>query len=174
MPKTKLQKEGMLTALTDRLGRSQGVVLVGTSGIKVDEIEQIRDTLFTHGLQFQVAKNSLLKLALEENKMSVPAELLDQPLGLVYSYADPVAAAALTVPFKKEIEKLQVLGGLVGNEFMSADQVVALSKLPSREQLLGQLVGTLQAPISGFVNVLAGNIRGLVTVLGAIRDTKAA
>ncbi len=174
MPKTRVQKEEILSKLTDRLGRSQGVVLVGTQAVKVDEIEQIRDGLYEHGLQFQVAKNSLLKRALEETKTDVPAELLDQPLALIYSYADPVAAARLLMPFTKDIENLKVLGGIVDGNFVTAAQVEALAKLPSREQLLGQLVGTLQAPLSGFVNVLAGNIRGLVNVLSAVRDSKAA
>ena len=172
MSKTRLQKEEILSKLTDRLDRSQGVVLVSTLGVKVDEMEQIRDSLFQEGLQLQVAKNSLLKRALEETGTEVPAELLDQPIGLVFSYSDPVAAAKLTMPFTKDIESLKVLGGIIDKHFVSDAQVASLAKLPSREQLLGQLVGTLQAPLTGLVNVLQGNIRGLVTVMAAIRDTK--
>lgn len=164
----------MLATLTDRLGRSQSVVFISVQGVKVDEMEAIRSGLFEQGLQVQVAKNTLLKQALSAAGSEVPTELLDQPLALVFSYDDIVAGPKVVMPFTKDIESLQVLGGLMDKAFIQPTQVAALAKLPSREQLLGQLVGTLQAPISGLVNVLAGNIRGLVTVLAQIRDAKPA
>ncbi len=174
MPKTRQQKEALLAQVSDRMQRAQSVVFVGVTGVKVDEVEQMRDAFHKDGVQLQVAKNSLLKIALAESKLEVPAELLDQPLALVFSYDDPVAGPKLVAPFLKDVEAMQVLGGISDGAFITPAQVSALSKLPSREQLLGQLVGTLNAPISGFVNVLAGNIRGLVNVLGAIRDQKPA
>lgn len=168
MPKTRAQKEQLLSAFSDRVGRSQSVVFVSTIGIKVDDIEMMRDSLFEHSLQLQVAKNSILKLALEELKIEVPQELLDQPLALIYSYEDVVAAPKQTVAFRKEIEALNLLGGIADGTFITPAQVEAYAKLPSREQLLAQLVGTLNAPLVGVVNVLAGNLRGLVNVLTAI------
>lgn len=174
MPKTRAQKEQLLSAFSDRLGRSQSVVFVSTIGIKVSEVEMMRDSLFEHGLQLQVAKNSVLKLALSELKLEVPQELLDQPLALVYSYDDVVAAPKQTAAFKKEIEALNILGGIADGTFITPAQVASYAKLPSREQLLAQLVGTLQAPISGLVNVFAANLRGLVNVLNAIKDVKTA
>ena len=68
---------------------------------------------------------------------------------------------------------MKLLGGVLGQQVMNAAEVKALAKIPSKEQLLGQLVGTLNAPISGFVNVLAGNLRGLVNVLNAVKEQKA-
>jgi large subunit ribosomal protein L10 len=174
MPKTRPQKEEILHKTVDRLQRSQSVVFVKVQGVKVGDLETIRDTLFKDGLQLQVAKNNLFKLALQEVKMEVPAELLNQPVGMVFSYDDAVAAAKLMAPFAKSIDAMELVGGLMDGAFLSATQVEALSKLPSRDQLLGQLVGTLAAPLSGMVNVLQGNIRGLVTALGQIRDAKTA
>lgn len=174
MPKTRVQKEQLLSAFSDRLGRSQSVVFVSTIGVKVGEIEMMRDALFEQGLQLQIAKNSILKLALDELKIEVPQELLDQPLALVYSYNDVVAAPKQASAFKKEVEVLNILGGIADGTFITPAQVESYAKLPSREQLLAQLVGTLQAPISGLVNVFAGNLRGLVNVLTAIKDAKAA
>lgn len=164
----------MLASLTDRLGRSQSVVFISVKGVRVDEVETIRNALFEQGLQLQVAKNTLLKRALTETGSEIPAELLDQSLALIFSYDDPVAAPKVVMPLTKDIETLQILGGLMDKVFIDAKKVEALSKLPSREQLLGQLVGTLQAPISGLVNVLHGNIRGVVQVLAQIRDAKPA
>ena len=174
MPKTRAQKEEILSKTVDRLGKASSVVLVNIQGVKVGEIEAIRDGLFAQGLHLQIAKNSLLKRALEEVKIEVPTELMDQPLGLIMSYEDPVAAAKLTNQFKADIETLEVVGGIYNQAFMSVSEVDALAKLPSREQLLGQLVGTLSVPLSGMLNVLQGNIRGLVTVLSQISEGKTA
>jgi large subunit ribosomal protein L10 len=174
MPKTRAQKEHMLASLNDRLTRAQSVVFISVKGVRVDEVETIRNALFEQGLQLQVAKNSLLKRALTDTGSEVPQELLDQPVGLVFSYEDPIAASKVVMPLTKDIETLQVLGGLMDKVFIETAKVEVLSKLPSREQLLGQLVGTLQAPISGLVNVLHGNIRGLVQVLAQVRDAKPA
>src|ERR1044072_1956417 len=118
MPKSRLQKEEILSKMTDRLSRSQSVVLVSVQGVKVDEIESIRNSLFEQGLQLQVAKNSILKLALKETGSEVPAELLDQSLALIFSYDDPVAAPKTVLPFTKDIEALQILGGLMDKAFI--------------------------------------------------------
>ncbi len=175
MPKTKAQKTALLQSYTEHIGSAQSVVIVSTTGIKVSDIEAIRDAIYPQGLTLQVAKNSLLKLALAEHKVEgVPAEVLDQPIALLYSKEDPIAGPKTIKEFGKKIETLTVLGGITEGAFITPAQVKAYADLPSREQLLGQLVGTLQAPISGMVNVLAGNLRGLVTVLGAIKDQKAA
>jgi len=163
----------MLALTKERLQKAEAVTLVKISGVKVGEIEDIRNAIYPQGVQLEVAKNSLLKLALAEAGITVPTELLDQPLGLLYGYQDPVSAAKVAQPFVKEIEAFEVVGGIVGGQFVSSAQVAALANLPGVDQLRAQLVGTLQAPISGFVNVLAGNIRGLVNVLTAVKDSKA-
>src|SRR4051812_18000590 len=110
MPKTRPQKEEILAALVDRLGRSQSVGILSVLGVKVDEIEGMRGALFEQGLNLQVAKNSLLKRALQETGSEIPAEILDQSIALVYSYHDPVAGPKTIAPFLKEIEALKILG----------------------------------------------------------------
>ncbi|CAN5173976.1 50S ribosomal protein L10 [soil metagenome] len=174
MPKTRVQKEAILGTIADRVGRSESIVFISLEKIRVDEVEQLREVFFKDGLQLQVAKNSLLKKVLEDAKLEVPAEILDQPLGLVYSYDDAIAGPKAVTPFLKEIENLKILGGITSGAFITDAQVSALAKLPSREQLLSMLVGTLQAPISGTVNVLAANLRNLVQVLSAVKDAKPA
>jgi large subunit ribosomal protein L10 len=172
MPKTRQQKEELLQEFADRLNRSAAVVFVSMAGVKVGEVEQIRDGLFPQGLQLQVAKNSLLRRVLADQDMTVPDEVLDQPLGLVYSYEDAVAAPKAVQGFVAEIDALKVLGGLMDGQYLAESQVTTLAKLPGREQLLAQTVGTIAAPLNGLVNVLHGNLRGLVTALGQIRDQR--
>lgn len=174
MPKTRAQKIAIVEQLTDRVSRSQSIVFVTLSKVTVAEMEELRDAFFQAGLQLQVPKNSLLQRVLSEQKIEVPAEVTDQPIAIIFSYEDAVLGPKTVMPFTKDIENLTVLGGIADGVFISAAQVEAYSKLPSREQLLGQLVGTLQAPVSGLVNVLAGNLRGLVNVLNAIKDAQAA
>lgn len=163
-----------MAAFSDRLSRSQSVVFLTVEKMKVDEMERLRDAFFDVGLQLQVAKNSLLKRVLTDLSLDVPAEVLDQPLALLYSYEDAILGPKTLAPFQKELENLNIVGGIVDKVFITAEQVEMYAKLPSREELLAKLVGTLNAPISGFVNVMAGNLRSIVTVLGAIRDTKTA
>jgi len=170
MPKTRQQKAEILAKSTDRFSRASSVTFVALTGVKVGQIESIRDSLFSNGLQLQVAKNSILKRALEGMGAEIPQALLDQPLGMIFAYDDAVLGAKAAMSFVKEIEAFQVLGGLLDNNFISAKQVEALASLPSREMLLSQVVGTIAAPLSGFVNVLQGNLRNLVNVVSAIRD----
>jgi len=143
MPKTRVQKEAILTKTTDRLAKAKSVVLVKVQGVKVSELEAIRDGLFPSGLQLQVAKNTLFKLALKESNIEIPAELLDQPVGMVFSYDDVVAPAKQVSTFLKDIPALEIVGGVMDGVYLTTKQVEALAKLPSREQLLGQTRGSL-------------------------------
>jgi large subunit ribosomal protein L10 len=173
MPKSRAQKEQLLSELTNSLGTAKSAVILSVQGVKVGEFESIRDELFKGGMYIHVAKNSLLKRALAEQNQDVPADLLDQPVALVFSFEDEVAAAKAIAPFAKDIEALSMLGGMVNGSFINAKQVEALAKLPSREQLIAQLLGTLQAPVRGLATVLQGNLRGLVTVLTRISEQQA-
>jgi len=88
-------------------------------------------------------------------------------------YNDEVAAAKLIADFAKGREGIEVVGGLLEGSFVDASAINQLSSLPSREELLAKLVGSINMPVSGFVNVLAGNLRGLVYALNAIKESKA-
>jgi large subunit ribosomal protein L10 len=92
----------------------------------------------------------------------------------LFGKEDEVAPAQLIAQFAKTHEVVTLFGGILEGKFIDAAKVKELSALPSKQQLLGQLVGTLNAPISGFVNVLAGNLRNLVGVLNNIKQSKAA
>jgi len=98
---------------------------------------------------------------------------LDGKLAVVFGYQDEVTPAKVVNEFIKTNEaNLQINGGILENRFISKEQVISLAKLPSKLELLSKLVGTINAPVSGFVNVLAGNLRGFVTVLKAIEEKK--
>ena len=113
----------------------------------------------------------MLLKALAEAKIEATLEAKGN-VAVAYSDVDPVAPARLVRQAANANEKLVILGGILEGAFISRDKVLALAALPGRLELLAKTVGTLQAPISGFVNVLAGNIRGLVNVLQAVKDEK--
>ena len=174
MAKTRAQKEEKLVELTDKLSKMKGAVLVDYRGLKVKDAQKIREKSWAEEVDYEVIKKTLLKLALKGAKLegTVDPKALEGNIGMVVGYTDEAATAKFAATASKEIEAFKILGGLFEGKFVSAAQVKALASLPSRVELLGQLVGTLQAPVSGFVNVLAGNLRGLVQVLNSIKEAK--
>ncbi len=174
MPKTRAQKEQKLVELTDKLSKMKGAVLVDYRGLKVKDAQKIREKSWAEEIDYEVIKKTLLKLALKGASLEgvVDPKALEGNIGLIVGYTDEAATAKFAASASKEVEAFKILGGLFEGKFVSTSQVQALAALPSRVELLGKLVGTLQAPVSGFVNVLAGNLRGLVQVLNSIKESK--
>ena len=165
MPLTKAEKQVILDELTQKVPASKAIVFADYRGTTVKELSQLRDTLQKSGLKFTVAKNTLLKRALDQAGYTVSPELLDQPVGITIDETDEIQPAKLLQEFTKEHQNLKILGALINGSWIDAKQVAQFAKLPSRDQLLAQVVGTIAAPLTGMVTVLSGNIRGLVSVL---------
>lgn len=172
MAVSKQKKEEILQELEDKISRLKTAVFIDFSGIDVAALNKIRNELRAAEADLQVAKKTLLNLALKKHKVDLNVRELQGQVAAIFGYKDETAPARILYKFTKEVEKLKILAGLLGKEFLSVERVEALAKLPSRKELLGQMVGSMQAPVSGFVNVLAGNIRGLVQVLGAISQSQ--
>ena len=173
MPLTKAEKQVILDELTQKVPASKAIVFADYRGTTVKELSELRDTLHKSDLKFTVAKNALLKRALDQAGYSVSAEVLDQPVGITIDENDEVQPAKLLQEFTKEHKNLKILGALINGSWIDAKQVAAFAKLPGREQLLAQVVGTIAAPLTGMVTVLSGNIRGLVSVLKQQSEKKA-
>jgi large subunit ribosomal protein L10 len=175
MPKTKIQKQVIFRDLSEKIKKSKSIVFAGFNALGVKDNENLRDQLGKENSEYYVAKKTLLNLALKENKIEINPKDLGGKVAAVFSYEDEVASAKILGNFRKDkekAEKISFLGGILEGKFLNKEEVEALSKLPSKTELYGRLVGSLNAPISGFVNVMAGNLRGLVTVLKAIGDKK--
>ena len=173
MAKTKQQKEQVIAELTTGIKESKAVVFANIQGLTVQETEALRGTCREQGISCVAAKKTLVRKALADAGMDIDTKAFDGGVAVFVGNTDEVAPAQIVANFAKDHEITTIFGGVLEGEFIDAAKVIALSKLPSKQQLLGQLVGTLNAPVSGFVNVLAGNIRGLVTVLNGIKDAKA-
>ena len=170
-------KEQALNQLTQDLGRMKLAVMTDYRGLTVAEAEELRANLRAEGMAYRVTKNTLLRLALKANPAMAeldPAQFTG-PLALAFGFDDEVAPARVIFQYAKAHEALEIVGALTPEgELLTPAQVKALATLPTREQLIGQVVGTIAAPLTGFVGVLSANVRSILNVLNAIKDAQAA
>lgn len=172
MAKTREQKAQELALLKEQIS-GKAVVFAGYSTLTVKALDELRGKLRESGATFKVTKNTLLKKAVEESGLNnIPAEVFKVQLGIAASNQDEVDPNRIIVEFAKTNEALKILGGIVDGKFVDESGVRQLASLPSRDELNAKVVGSINAPLSGLVNVLAGNLRGLINVLGAVRDQK--
>ncbi|MGB3073066.1 MAG: 50S ribosomal protein L10 [Candidatus Moraniibacteriota bacterium] len=171
----KSQKTELIAGVAAKAKGSKALVFANFKGVSVKDITTLRRSLRETGSSWQVLKKTLLNRALDEVGVKVDARALDGQVGVAFS-VDEVAAAKTIADFIKahKDSTLSIVGGSLGSEALSVEAVKALAKLPSKDELRAKLVGTLQAPIAGFVRTLSGNLTGLVRVLGAVRDVKGA
>lgn len=173
MPKTRAQKAEIVAKVADRFKSMKAAAFSSVSGYTMAQADALREKAREANVDIFVTKKTLLKLAAKEAGLpELSDEILDGSVLTAVAYSDEVSAAKLLKGLTKENEAMSLLGGILEGNVIDAAGVNRLAALPSKQQLLGQLVGTLQAPVSGFVTVLAGNLRGLVTVLGAVKDKK--
>ena len=172
MPKTKQQKEAEVQKLKDGLERAKTVVFVSYDGLKVKESQKLRENLKKEGVTFFALKKSLLNKALEGSDLPVKMDELSGGLAAAFGYADEVTPARILADFMKGKENLKIRGGLLEKKYLSAQEIISLAKLPGKLEMLAKTLATMKAPVSGFVNVLAGNLRGLVNVLNALKQSK--
>ena len=170
MAKTRKEKEQILAQLQEDL-QQRAVVLADYQGLTVAEVTDLRDQLFETGYRMMVVKNTILGKALKDANLDISDEALNQPLSVIVA-SDEVAVSKLVEKFAKDHDKITIIGGWIDGKFVDATYITTLSKLPGREELLAKLVGSINAPISGFVNVVAGNLRGLVSVIKQYAESK--
>ncbi|MFA5021495.1 MAG: 50S ribosomal protein L10 [Patescibacteria group bacterium] len=173
MAKTRQQKETTVKDLVSRLKSSKSIVFANFDKLKVKEIEKLRKNCHRENVDYVVAKKTLMKVAFKEAGITdVDPKTLDQGIALVLGINDEVAPARIIQDFAKDHEALKAIGGVLEGKFIPREKIIELAKLPSREVLLAKVLGSIKAPVSGFVNVLAGNLRNFVYVLNAIKETK--
>jgi len=172
MPKTKQQKEEALEQAQEDVKGAKAIVFVGYHGLTVGQIEDLRSQLRAEQVKFKVIKKTLIKKAMEAAKLDVEVKNLGQGLAVAYGMNDEVSPAKVLAKFQKENEVLKIYGGVLEAKFMDEAQVMALSKLLSKPELYAKLVGSINAPVSGFVNTLAGVMRGFVQVLNGVKEAK--
>jgi|SRR3989339_652752 len=173
MAKTRQKKEAEVKNLADNFADAKAVVFTTFSNLSVADSRNLRNDLRNEGVAYVASKKTLLKKVLADSRVGeIGLADFTGNVGLAFGKADEVAPAKITAKFAKGREGFVIRGGILEGVFITAEKVMELAQLPSRDELLAQTVRTINAPISGFVNVLAGNLRGLANVLNAIRNTK--
>ena len=167
------QKARSIEALAAKL-QGGSAVLVDYQGMDVARSTDLRRRSREAGLEFIVAKNTLTKRAANEAGVEDLSEYLVGPTALAFS-GDPVVSAKLMAEFADQVDSFTLKGGLLGDgRVLNQADVVALSRLPGREQLLAQVVGSISSPLTGLVTVLNNTIQGLVSALNQIAEQKGA
>ncbi len=160
------EKREVVTALHDVFAKTGVVVVAHYAGLTVADMTRLRSDMRSAGGQLKVAKNRLVKLALEGTDAKGIADLLKGPTCLAFS-ADPIAAPKVAVKFAKGKEKFVILGGAMGAQVLDANGVSSLASLPSLDELRAKLIGLLQAPASKIARTLNEPGAQLARVFGA-------
>jgi len=167
-------KKLVVADIKDKLSRAKGAILVDYRGLTVEEVTALRKQFREAGVEYKVLKNTLIQLAAKELDLSELDQYLEGPTAVAFGYNDPVIPAKILTEFIKKTKKMEIKGGLVEGKVIDNSGVQYLSDLPSREVLLAKLLGSMNAPISGFVGVLGGTLRSLLYTLNAIKEQKEA
>jgi len=170
---TKNKKQKIIKELGEKIDKAKSVVFANYQGVSANDINDLRTKFKEADSEYVVAKKSLMGLAFGKSQMKgVKTKEMEGEVAVVFGYVDEVAPAKLIDEFSKDHKSMQMVGGVIENKFIDADRVKELAKLPSKIELYAKVVGSIKAPVSGFVNVLGGNLRNLVYVLNAIQEKK--
>jgi large subunit ribosomal protein L10 len=167
------QKEAVVAEVASEIAGAQAIVLAENRGMPVADMTQLRAKARASGVYFRVVKNTLVRRAVAGTPYEKLSERMVGPLAYGIG-KDPVAVAKVLNDFAKGHEKFVITAGAMGGQVMSAKDVAALASLPSREELLSKLAGTMQAPIAKFVRTLNEVPGRFVRTLAAVRDAKPA
>jgi large subunit ribosomal protein L10 len=168
------QKKELVERLAKAFSESEISILIDYKGLDVLKMTDLRAQLRNEGVQIEVVKNTLLDRASEGTDAALMKDFYKGPSAIVLSKDDPVAPARILVKFAKENEKLEIKAGTLSGKLLGIDEINQLAQMPSKDELLGKLVYTLNAVPTSFVNVLSGVPRSFVNVLSAIKDQKEA
>ncbi len=168
------EKQKITEDLHARFSKSAIVILTDYKGLDVAAVSQLRRDLRNENIEYQVVKNTLLIRAAEETDVSAIKEHFKGPSAVALSYDDPVAPAKVLTKFAEDNDKLEIKIGVMNGKVLELSEIKALSKLPSKEVLLGQMLSVLNGVPTSLVRVLAEVPRSFLNVLTAIKDQKEA
>jgi large subunit ribosomal protein L10 len=167
------QKEAVVAEVAKQLSGAQAVILAENRGMSVADVTQLRAKARASGVYLRVVKNTLVRRAVVDTPFASLAEQMSGPLTYGIG-SDPVAVAKVLNDFAKGNEKFVIRAGAMPGQMMSAKEVASLASLPSREELIAKLLGTMQAPIAKFVRTLNEVPSRFVRTVAAIRDSREA
>ena len=165
MALTKVQKQKILDELKEKIAKQKVMIFADFTGLKVKDLSNLRKKIKAADGEIKVAKKTLLGLAVKGAGLEFEAKKIKGEIALVFGYKDEISLAKIIYQFAEANPNLKILGGFLENQFRTAEEIITLAQLPTKEELLSGLVRSVSAPISNFINVLQGNIKGLIIVL---------
>lgn len=170
---TKQKKEQIIKDLSDSISGVKFLAVVNFDGLNVENMRKLRRTLRGINADLKVAKKTLIDLAIKGTNGAMKTRNFRGEVALAINHGDDdIAMAKILFDFSKKNIALKISGGVLDGEILSGEQIIALAKLPSKEQLLSKLLWTLNSPMSGLASVLNGNSRKLVYLLSNIKSNK--
>ncbi|MDT8305008.1 MAG: 50S ribosomal protein L10 [Anaerolineae bacterium] len=161
------RKEELVNQYVELLGQSRGVFLAEYTGLTVHQLEKLRAGVREADGAFHVTKNTLLRNALESTGNPVPAELLLGQTATGFALGEIPSMAKTLVDFADEVEQFSLKGGILAGQFLTVEEIQALAKLPSLDELRAQIIGLVNAPAQNITSAVANGVRQLVNVFNA-------
>jgi len=171
--KNKEKKIAIVAEVKEKVDKAKAMVFTDYTGLTHKQLEDLKKELKKADAQYEVSKNTLLKIALGD-KIKGQEDKFQKPTGTVFLYGDIVAPLKALAKMIKDMEKPSIKFGLVDGAVMTDKEIIKLSTLPSREVLLSQLAGMLKSPISGLHRAMLWNLQKLVMTLAAVEKQKSA
>lgn len=171
MSKTKAQKQQTINDLKDSLAKARGFIFADIQGLKAKELVDLRRKVKQARGQLKVAKKTLIDLAMAKGN-ETGVKNMSGEVAVLFTLEEPLNPLKVLYNFSKENDKLKLIAGVIDNILVGKEDLLAMAQLPSKEELLARLAGSLNAPISDFVNVLQGNLKGLVYLLSLIANQR--
>ncbi len=159
------QKEGVINELSEKLSKSTAVVLIETQAMNMKEQINIRKKFRSEGLDIQVVKNTLLRIAGKKAGVALDANSLNRPTAIIIGYGDETGPAKTLVDLMKTVKTISIKSGAMKSTQLSAQDVEELAKIPGKQELRGQVVGSIIGPLQETHGLLSAPIRDLVGVL---------
>ncbi len=170
---SRVSKELIIAELEKEIKNRPTFFIARHDAVAAEKLDKLRAKLRSTQARYFVVKNTLGQKAFERAKLGEFSEYIHGACGIAFTSGDPVLSSKMLMDFAKENDSFKVQAGYLGGRLVGLDQIKVLASLPSREVMLSRVVAGIQAPIAGFVGVLAGTIRKVVTVLDAITKKKA-
>jgi len=169
MALTREQKKKIIEDLKEKIARQKAIIFVGITGLKVKDLSELRRKLKAVEGNLQVVKKTLIEKAFKENDLEFDRNKYREEVALAFGFENEIKLAKRVHQFSLVNERLKILGGFFENRFREAQELITLAQLPTREELLARLVGTLSAPLTNFASALQYNLKGLIYLLTKIK-----
>ena len=170
---TKEFKQAKIDAMKDKFAKAKVAILTEYRGFSVEEITKLRRELQKNNGDYMVTKNTLTKLVMKGTEFEVLSDLMQGPTAIAFGFEDQVAPAKVVEKFVKEIKKGEIIGAALDGKLYNADEVKALAKLPSREEMYAKMLGCVNSPASGIVGSVNAVMSSLVRAIDAVAKQKA-